>query len=86
MKNIMLKLLISISIVLIMISCNHKQGYDNVDGMVAEATLTTTGIDVNTLMEKVENGDMILLIDVREPNEFNLGYIPGAVNIPRGCY
>ena len=32
----------------------------------------------------IDNGDMILLIDVREPSEFNAGYIPGAVNVPRG--
>ena len=52
--------------------------------MVAKASAVTKSIDVEQLMEKIDNGEMILLVDVREPNEFNAGYVPGAVNIPRG--
>jgi phage shock protein E len=33
------------------------------------------------LMERVKNNDW-LLIDVRSPEEFNDGHIPGAVNVP----
>lgn len=33
--------------------------------------------------EKGGEGDVVFL-DVREPNEFNLGHVPGAVHIPRG--
>jgi rhodanese-related sulfurtransferase len=29
-------------------------------------------------------GDDVLFVDVREPNEWNLGHLPGAVHIPRG--
>lgn len=65
-------------------SCNNQTTYNSVDDLVKEALVSTQGIAVEQLMEKIDNGDMILLIDVREPNEFNAGYIPGAVNIPRG--
>ena len=44
----------------------------------------STAIRAMLSLIKLDNGDMILLIDVREPNEFNAGYIPGSVNIPRG--
>jgi len=29
-------------------------------------------------------GGSVLLLDVREPGEFQTGYLPGALNIPRG--
>lgn len=32
----------------------------------------------------VENPGAALIIDVREPDEFAAGHIPGAINIPRG--
>lgn len=32
----------------------------------------------------VENPDGALIIDVREPEEYAAGHIPGAINIPRG--
>lgn len=84
MKNITLKLIWVLGIMFLMVSCNQKQNYSNVDAMVDEAMLTTKSLNVEQLMVKIDNGEMILLMDVREPNEFNLGYIPGAVNIPRG--
>ena len=34
--------------------------------------------------EKLDRGDSFRLIDVREPNEWNLGRLPGAVHLPRG--
>lgn len=33
--------------------------------------------------EQIEKGD-VLVIDVREPDEYSKGHIPGAINIPRG--
>lgn len=32
----------------------------------------------------VENPGGTLIVDVREPNEFAAGHVPGAINIPRG--
>ncbi|OQW61222.1 MAG: hypothetical protein BVN28_07990 [Nitrospira sp. ST-bin4] len=32
----------------------------------------------------VENPRGTLIVDVREPNEFAAGHVPGAINIPRG--
>ena len=32
-----------------------------------------------------DKNDLGLLVDVREPGEFADGYIPGAVNVPRGA-
>jgi len=29
-------------------------------------------------------GDSVLLLDVREPGEFQGGFLPGAINVPRG--
>ncbi len=65
-------------------SCADKQVIVTVDDMVQAASLKTKGITVEQLKNKIDDGEMILLVDVREPNEYNAGYIPGALNIPRG--
>ena len=31
----------------------------------------------------LERGDSCVYLDVREPNEYNLGHLPGAVHVPR---
>ena len=31
-----------------------------------------------------DRGEGTAFLDVREPNEYNLGHVPGAVHIPRG--
>jgi adenylyltransferase/sulfurtransferase len=36
------------------------------------------------LKQRLDNGDDIQIIDVREPNEFEIGRIPGSVLIPLG--
>ncbi len=84
MKKSIMKLIGMMGILVLVYSCQQKSNYNNVDEIVAEAMETTQGITAEQLHTKIDNGDMILLIDTREPAEFNAGYIPGAVNIPRG--
>ncbi|HSU98099.1 MAG TPA: rhodanese-like domain-containing protein [Gemmatimonadaceae bacterium] len=56
-----------------------KSGSD----LVAEAKARVKEIDAaNAIMEK-QKPDTVFL-DVREPNEWNLGHVPGAIHIPRG--
>jgi rhodanese-related sulfurtransferase len=70
---------------LVMFSCSdHTKVYQNADELVAEVSQSVDFIKVETLHAMLDTGAMVLLIDVREPNEYNPGYIPGATNIPRG--
>lgn len=41
-------------------------------------------IDMEAYRKVVENPGTALIVDVREPNEFAVGHVPGAINIPRG--
>lgn len=69
---------------LISYSCGESTGDVTADELVQAASLKTKSITVDQLKNKIDEGEMILLVDVREPNEYNAGYIPGALNIPRG--
>ncbi|WP_042224020.1 sulfurtransferase TusA family protein [Oceanobacillus manasiensis] len=40
--------------------------------------------DLEELRRKIEEGEDIAVLDVREPAEFAFGHIPGSVNIPLG--
>lgn len=49
--------------------------------LVAEAKSKITEIDLAAAQNAMPNA---LLLDVREPAEFDAGRMPGAINIPRG--
>jgi len=51
---------------------------------VRAARERTQEVDADTLNDWLEAGDDLLLVDVREPEEFAAGHLPGAVNVPRG--
>ena len=54
------------------------------DQMVAEATEHIIELMPWDLEQKLDNNESLLLIDVREPEEFNAMHIANAVYIPRG--
>jgi rhodanese-related sulfurtransferase len=52
--------------------------------MVAEARGRVREITPQDVMQHLEGGEEVLVLDVREPHEFAQGHLPGAVNVPRG--
>ncbi len=70
---------------LLLAACGSSdKTFQNVDELIASVEPNVTAIAVQELHQKMDSGASIVIIDVRELNEFNPGYIPGAVNIPRG--
>lgn len=51
--------------------------------LVNEAKQRITEIDVPAARRALASEDAVF-VDVREPNEFNLGRVPGAIPLPRG--
>lgn len=51
--------------------------------LIEEAKGRITEIDPAAAVEALGAPNTVFL-DVREPNEWNLGHVPGAVHIPRG--
>jgi rhodanese-related sulfurtransferase len=58
----------------------YKTGTDLVDEARSRIR-EISAADVKAIMER---GESATYLDVREPNEWNLGHIPKAVHIPRG--
>jgi rhodanese-related sulfurtransferase len=52
--------------------------------MVAEALQKIPQVSPSALQSRLQAGEQIVVIDVREPDEFAKGKIPGAFTIPRG--
>jgi len=52
--------------------------------MVAEALQHIPEVTPAALQTRLQGGEQIVVIDVREPDEFAKGKIPGAYTIPRG--
>jgi rhodanese-related sulfurtransferase len=52
--------------------------------MVAEAKGRVREISPQDVKRALDEGEDVLLVDVREPHEYAQGHVPGALNVPRG--
>ena len=52
--------------------------------MVEKAIAKVEAISAQDVRAGLDSGEVDLVIDVREPNEWSAGHIPGAINVPRG--
>lgn len=58
----------------------HKTGAQ----LVEEAKKRITEVTPQQVREMRQRGEDAVYLDVREPNEYNLGHLPGAMHVPRG--
>ena len=54
------------------------------DHMVKEAKATIREVSIDDVKKMIDNKDKIIILDVRDKDEFETGYIPGAINLSRG--
>src|SRR6266536_1864722 len=59
---------------------SYKTGSELVEEARAQIREATPA-EAKTLFERKEP---VVYLDIREPNEWNMGHIPGAVHLPRG--
>jgi rhodanese-related sulfurtransferase len=52
--------------------------------MVQEALGSVEAVSARDVKERLDSGQVDLVIDVREPKEWEGGHVPGAINVPRG--
>jgi len=52
-----------------------------ISGLIKDAKTQVREVDPALIAEQLEDH---LVLDVREPNEVLLGFLPGAINVPRG--
>ena|SRR5687768_6741981 len=58
----------------------QKSGMD----LINEAKKRIREVTPAQVLEMQTRGENAVYLDVREPNEWNLGHLPGAMHIPRG--
>ncbi len=58
--------------------------YEDAKEMVREAKAGITEISIEDFRTKMDGDDPFILIDVREPGEYDESNIPGSISIPRG--
>jgi rhodanese-related sulfurtransferase len=52
--------------------------------MVDQARATTKQVTIDELKTALDKQEDVVVLDVREPNEYEAAHIPDAINIPRG--
>ena len=52
--------------------------------MVSRARETTGQVSIEVLKQALDNDEDVIVLDVREPNEYAVAHIPESINIPRG--
>jgi len=52
--------------------------------LIASVRKKTKEVSLDDLKRRIEAGEKMVLLDVREKEEYRAGYIPGALSIPRG--
>lgn len=58
----------------------YKTGSD----LIEEARAQISEVSPAEVKAMLGRNEPVVYLDVREPNEWNLGHIPGAVHLPRG--
>jgi len=55
-----------------------------VQQMIAKAKASIKAVSAADVKAAIDNKEKAVILDVRDPNEFGAGHLPGAINVSRG--
>lgn len=71
---------------LLLPACSWAQNYPPaVTALIARTRAQVKTIDMAAFKAALDGKSAGLIVDVREPEEYAAGHIPGAINVPRGA-
>jgi len=82
MKKIQYRFLAVIFVVALFSACTAI--YEDGKDLASVAKANVKQVEADTLKSMIDNGEEFLLIDVRQPAEYEAGNITGSFSIPRG--
>ncbi len=84
----MIRRITVVIIALCLAACATQQRYGDTtrtsDQMVKEAKASIKEVSIDDVRRMIDNREKIIILDVRDRDEFETGYIPGAKNLSRG--
>lgn len=82
MKNIKFNISILALLIFLLSACTAI--YEDGKELASVVKSEINEISVDTLKSMINNGEEFLLLDIRQPAEYEAGNIPGSFSIPRG--
>ncbi len=81
-----IKKIVLVIITLCFVACatQHGAGIRTSDQMVKDAKASIKEVSIDDVKKMIDKKDKIIILDVRDKDEFETGYIPGAINLSRG--
>jgi rhodanese-related sulfurtransferase len=83
-KNISYLWMMFVGLAVIASACSKEKNYGSADEWVNDLKMGLKSVSVEELKQKVDDFEMIYVLDVREPMEHYHGLIPGSINLPGG--
>lgn len=84
MKKEKILFMFTMALTILFSSCSKEKQYTTADEWVTDLQKDLVAISVEELKAKIDDFEMIYLVDVREPEEYYPGFIPGSINAPGG--
>ncbi|MCK5169485.1 MAG: rhodanese-like domain-containing protein [Bacteroidales bacterium] len=82
MKNIKFNISILALLIFLLSACTAI--YEDGKELASVVKSEINEISIDTLKSMIDNGEEFLLLDIRQPAEYEAGNIPGSFSIPRG--
>lgn len=76
-------MLITLSLVFFIVQTS-AWAVQTAEQLVKEAKAVIREVSVDEVRKMIDQKDKIIILDVRDKDEFETGYIPGAINLSRG--
>ncbi len=78
-------IILSLTVIFVLFSAIFIQAIDKTpEELVQEAKANVKAVSIHEVKQMIDAKEKIILLDVRDKEEFEKGHIPGAINISRG--